>query len=246
MTEERVRVRARELYRMALADAAWTPSRIRVRTGWSAEELEQALQRLARLGLVTPFDEAPSGWSVLSPATAMAHLVESSERRTEELVEAVSRSRAALAEVAGDYQAVHTEQFAAQQVEVAVHPAQVAAILEEAAQRAGSEILSLHPGRPFSPAQLLAGDERNREAINRGVTMRSIHLAGAGAARPPLPAPRWGRGPPPHRPPPPPPPTPPPPPPRPPPPPPPTCAPTCGSSCRAGPRCAPRPPCRCG
>jgi DNA-binding CsgD family transcriptional regulator len=179
VSDDRVRRRARKLYALALADAEWTPHDVCARTGWTAREVDEALDALVALGLATPYDAVPSGWSVQTPAAAIARLLQTSERQSDELVASVARTRSALARVLGDFQPIHIQQLAEARIEMIHQPSQVVAILDEAARSSTSEILSLHPR---GATQLPAGDERNREAMRRGVTMRSIHLAASAAA----------------------------------------------------------------
>ncbi|MGC5342632.1 helix-turn-helix transcriptional regulator [Streptomyces sp. DT24] len=53
----------------------------------------------------------------------------------------------------------------------------ISAALEGAAYRARRKILSMHPGIPLSPEDLADSRPRNQRAMDRGVAMRSIHLA---------------------------------------------------------------------
>jgi DNA-binding CsgD family transcriptional regulator len=181
VSDDRVRARAQELYALALTDAEWTSEEVCARTGWTREELFAALEALTVLGLAAPFESAPSGWSVRSPATAMAELVESNHRHTEELLTAVANARTALAQVVAEFQPIHVRQLSDARIEVAVQPAQVAAIMEEASRSATTEVLTLHPGPPLPAAQLAAGRGRNHDTLGRGVAMRSIHLASSAA-----------------------------------------------------------------
>lgn len=146
--DDLLRARAQELYALALADADWTPESVCSLTGWSRAELDDALHTLASFGLTTRFPSSRSGWSVHSPATAMAQLVEGSRRRTEELVRTITDAHAALSQVAGEFQPVHMRHLAEARIEVAAQPAQIAAILDEGASTATTEILSMHPTVP--------------------------------------------------------------------------------------------------
>jgi DNA-binding CsgD family transcriptional regulator len=175
-----VRARARELYALALVDADWVPDEVCARLGWTSGELAGALDVLAGLGLAERFATAASGWSVHSPATAMAQLMENSQQHTQDLLATVSRAHTALVQVASEFQPVHIRQLAEARIEVAVQPAQVSAILDEAAFTSTSELLSMHPGR-LPAARLSGGDERNRMILRRGAKMRSIHLTSAAA-----------------------------------------------------------------
>lgn len=180
MTNDLLRARAQELYALALADADWTPESVCTLTGWSHTELEAALGTLASLGLTTRFPSSRSGWAVHSPATAMAQLIDGSRRRTEELVRTITDAHAALSQVAGEFQPVHMRQLAEARIEMAAQPAQIAAILDEGASTATTEILSIHPSVP-GEIPLFKADDRNRELFNRGVRQRSIYLATAAA-----------------------------------------------------------------
>ncbi len=181
MSDDLVRGRARELYALALSDADWVPEEVCVRLGWTSQELADAIGWLEELGLAAPFPGVISGWSVHSPATAMAQMLEASRRGTEELLADVNRAHTALAQVVTEFQPVHFRQLAEGRIEVAVQPAQIASILDEASRSSRVEILSMHPGRPLPAERLTAGDARNRETLQRGVAMRSIQLATSAA-----------------------------------------------------------------
>lgn len=182
VTDDLVSARARELYALALGDAHWTPEGVRARFGWTDEELMGALDTLMRLGLAARYEGVSSGWSVHSPASAMAHMLEASRRTTEELTASVNRAHNALAQVVTDFQPLHFRQLAEGRIEVAVQPAQIAAILEEGSRSAKFETLSMFPGRPLPPERLRGGNSLNRQALERGVVMRTIHLATSAAA----------------------------------------------------------------
>lgn len=171
-----MRARARALYGLALNDADWTPESVCGQLGWTRAELVEATDALAELGLAAHFPESASGWSVLSPAASMARLLETSRRNTDELLEAVTRAHSSLAQVLTEFQPIHFRQLSEGRVEVGVQPSQIAAILDEGSLSAGEEILSMHPGRPPVAERLAAGDDRNRDALARGVTMRTLHI----------------------------------------------------------------------
>jgi DNA-binding CsgD family transcriptional regulator len=177
----RVRARARELYALALVDPDWTPDEVCARTGWAPGELAAALDALAELGLAAPFASVSSGWSVRSPATAMAELIDNSRRQSEELLNSVNRAHTSLSDLVSEFQPIHIRQLAEARIEVAAQQAQIAAILDEATRTCTTELLSIHPGRPLPAARLATGDERNRVLLRRGVAMRSIHLTSSAA-----------------------------------------------------------------
>jgi DNA-binding CsgD family transcriptional regulator len=180
MSDGVVRARARELYALALADADWAPEQVCAQLGWTSEQLSDALGVLTGLGLAERFDRAVSGWSVHSPATAMAQLIENSHQHTDQLLATVARAHSALAQVASEFQPVHIRQLAEARIEVAVKPAQISAILDEAAFTSTSELLSFHPER-LPASRYVTGDERNRLILRRGAKMRSIHLTSSAA-----------------------------------------------------------------
>ncbi|MFF3251969.1 LuxR C-terminal-related transcriptional regulator [Actinacidiphila glaucinigra] len=176
-----MRARAQELYALALAEADWSPESVCARTGWTHDELDETLLCLSELGLAAHFPSSRSGWAVHSPATAMAQLIEGSRRRTEELIQTITTAHTALSKVASEFQPVHMRQLAEARIEVAAQPSQIAAILDEAASTVTTEILSMHPSVPPELVHLFKADDRNREALSRGVRQRSIYLATAAA-----------------------------------------------------------------
>ncbi|MFI7005790.1 LuxR C-terminal-related transcriptional regulator [Streptomyces sp. NPDC050145] len=181
--EDVVRARAREIYRAALDAADWHPEALVEARGWNGTEFAEALQLLGELGLFTPSSDTRSGWTALSPDTALRNLLLEEDRSTGAYLDAMRQTRAALDRLVVDFHPLRVRGLLDAQLEVVTGAANVSAALEDASQRVEDEVLSLHPGRALPTEMIEAGLERDRLALGRGVRIRTIHL-GAVAAVP--------------------------------------------------------------
>ncbi|MFI5529074.1 LuxR C-terminal-related transcriptional regulator [Kitasatospora sp. NPDC051853] len=176
---------ARELYRRALADPEWDPSPARARLGWDDDRFIRAIELLDTMGLLAPAATTPSGWTTLSPTSAISRLLADEERRVSTRLAEAAAARHTLARLLTDFHPLHADQLSGAATELVIGPARVTAMLEDVVRRARSDFLSLHPGPPVAREMLEAGLSRDKLLLERGVTIRSVHL-GSSAATPAL------------------------------------------------------------
>ncbi|MFJ8040349.1 LuxR C-terminal-related transcriptional regulator [Kitasatospora sp. NPDC096147] len=176
---------ARELYRRALADPEWDPSPARARLGWDDDRFIRAIELLDTMGLLTPAASTPSGWTTLSPTSAIGRLLADEEQRVATRLAEAAAARHTLARLLTDFHPLHVNQLSGTATELVVGPARVTAMLEDVVRRARTDFLTLHPGPPVPREMLAAGLARDRLLLERGVTIRSVHL-GSSAATPGL------------------------------------------------------------
>ncbi|MEU7282846.1 helix-turn-helix domain-containing protein [Streptomyces sp. NPDC045431] len=172
---------ARDLYVIAVQDAAWTPAAVCRRLGWSSEEYAAAVQVLFELGLLVRTTATPSGWACVSSESALDHLLAADARHVEALIEQSTRTREAMARMLTDFHPIHAQRVSGTQATLVEGTANIAAALEDAAQQAHEEVVSLHPGRGVSAHMVEDGLARDRRVLRRGVAMRTVHLASSAA-----------------------------------------------------------------
>lgn len=172
---------AQSLYAIAIQDAAWTPAAVCRRLGWSSEEYTAAIQVLSELGLLVRTTATPSGWACVSSESALDHLLAADARRVDELIEQTTRTREAMVRMLTDFHPIHAVRISGTQAQLVEGTANIATALEDAAQQAREEVVSLHPGRGAPEHMVEEGLARDRRALRRGVAMRTVHLASSAA-----------------------------------------------------------------
>lgn len=172
---------AQSLYVIAVQDAGWTPPSVCRRLGWSSEEYATAIHVLSGLGLLVRTTATPSGWACVSSESALDHLLAADARRVAELVEQTTRTREAMVRMLTDFHPIHAMRLSGTQAQLVEGTTNIAAALEDAAQQAHDEVVSLHPGRGVPEHMVEEGLSRDRRALRRGVAMRTVHLASSAA-----------------------------------------------------------------
>jgi DNA-binding CsgD family transcriptional regulator len=171
---------AQRLYEIAVQDAAWTPAAVCRRLAWSSEEYTAAIQVLSELGLLVRTTATPSGWACVSSESALHHLLAADARRVAELIDQTTRTREAMVRMLTDFHPIHAMRLSGTQAQLVEGTTNIAAALEDAAQQAYEEVVSLHP-RGVPEHMVEEGLTRDRRALRRGVAMRTVHLASSAA-----------------------------------------------------------------
>ncbi|MCS0606472.1 LuxR C-terminal-related transcriptional regulator [Streptomyces sp. LP11] len=174
---------ALRLFEYASARSDWTVRSACEQLDTTVDEIEQARQELLGLGLLV---EAPAGASpageeaeertarATAPEAALLRLLTAEEQAATELTEQIRRTRERIGAMREVFLPLHTARTNG--LEVVTSPERIARVLADAADIATSEILSVHPGPVMGPEVLSQGLERDLRVLDRGVTMRSIHL----------------------------------------------------------------------
>lgn len=170
---------ARELYRRALADPDWDPAPARARLGWDDDRFGRAVELLDTMGLLLPAPATLSGWSALSPTSAIGSLLTAEENRAAALLAETRAARHTLTRLLTDFHPIHASQLAGTTTELLVGPARITAMLEDVVRQARTEFRSLHPGPPVPREMVEAGLSRDRLLLARGIDIRSVHLTSA-------------------------------------------------------------------
>ena len=172
---------AQDLYAIAVQDAAWTPAAVCRRLGWSSDEYVAAVQALAELGLLVRTTATPSGWACVSSESALDHLLAADARQVSALIEQSNRTREVMVRMLTHFAPIHAQRVSGTQAALVEGAANVSAALEDAAQQAHEEVVSLHPGTAVPEVMVEDGLVRDRRVLRRGVAIRTVHLASSAA-----------------------------------------------------------------
>lgn len=121
--------------------------------------------------------DAPSASASPSPEVALRELLDSQQHALERHFSEVQRARSLFSEIVEQLAAARFGGTDLTQATVLKGPAAISHALEEAVGLARAEVVGMHPGVPISPERLAEGRLRNRKLLDRGVAMRSMHLA---------------------------------------------------------------------
>lgn len=113
---------------------------------------------------------------VLAPDAILARMVACQEEEIRERLARLKEARATLSVLSGSLLRLNAENDRLSCANRLVGQRQITVALEGAAAQARTEVLSMHPGPPLPHAMLKDSMKRNRQVMERGVGMRSIHL----------------------------------------------------------------------
>ncbi|MER6028127.1 LuxR C-terminal-related transcriptional regulator [Streptomyces sp. NPDC001851] len=170
---------ALRLFEYASARSDWTVHTACEQLDSSVDEIEQARTELLGLGLLIEVPEGASATGertvrATAPEAALLRLLTAEEQAVMELTEQIRRTRERVGAMREAFLPLHTARTSG--LEVVTCPEKIARVLGDAADMATSEILSMHPGPVMPPDVLAQGLRRDRRVLDRGVSMRSIHL----------------------------------------------------------------------
>ncbi|MFI8105502.1 LuxR C-terminal-related transcriptional regulator [Streptomyces sp. NPDC086023] len=166
-----------EVFRQLIAAPGRPLAALRAELLLSEAELAAALAGLTQCGLV--HRHAVTGEPLpVTPEAALARLFEQEQQYNAERMARLQQLQTTLAAIDARLTSAPglAEPALGSGSELIVGEAEIGASLESATARARKEILSMHPGRPRSPAQLADGMRRNHELLDRGVGMRTLQL----------------------------------------------------------------------
>ncbi|MFF5470954.1 LuxR C-terminal-related transcriptional regulator [Streptomyces achromogenes] len=165
-------VRETRLLRLLLAEDEMTAPEAAGRLGIAAEELDAALADLHERGLVLGPQEGRLP-RLVSPEATLSRLIELQRAWHEEALTVLAPLHSAVEALGENTVRLSVGQG---QVHTVYGPEQITKVLQDAAYRARTEIVSLHPGAPLPPEALADSRSRNQRALDRGVRIRSVHL----------------------------------------------------------------------
>lgn len=154
---------------LPLKDAART-------LGMADDELAGALTELTEIGLVRRL-EGRGEFVTLAPEAVLAQVIALQQEDIQERLDALRRTESTLSVLGASLMRQRAERERPALTHRLVGPKEISAALEGVAAQARHEVLSMHPGPPLPPPMLKDSMKRNREVIDRGAVMRSIHLS---------------------------------------------------------------------
>ena len=160
-----------------LAQARCDPHKYAPGLGMTPGETDESVSLLKSLGLLVELPSTDGTLTALAPESALRNLLFSAEQRLRGAVDDVTRVQAAVRTVITEYQPLHPRDSPEQ--ELVSGAENVSAMLEDAALVANQSIVSLHPGPVVADQMLHFGLNRDRKVLDRGIEMRTIHLASA-------------------------------------------------------------------
>ncbi|WP_369171279.1 LuxR C-terminal-related transcriptional regulator [Streptomyces sp. R28] len=172
---------AEELYARIAGDPHWLPEQVRRELDWSDEQFDTAVKELTGLNLLVESRTAPSGWTVLTPESAVHTLVGQAMHTSLSVLDQVAGMRRSVESLVTTFQPIHRRSVTEAQLEVLLGEAEVTAALEDATHHARYRVLSMHPGRPLPAPALSSALERDEAVLERGTEIRTLHLASAAA-----------------------------------------------------------------
>lgn len=164
------------LLRLLLSDPSVGPRAAGEALDLSEAELDRALDQLSRTGLVRRLG-GRGEVVTLSPDAVLARMVALQEEAAGECLAELERARATLSVLSASLMRLRSDGERPSLASRLVGQREISVALEGAATQARTEVLSMHPGSPLPHTMLKDSMKRNREVIDRGVTMRSIHLS---------------------------------------------------------------------
>lgn len=158
--------RAREHGVKDLADLA-------AHAGITVSEAEEVLSRLEEMGLLVP--DTAAGFRVTDPAAALTRLFTAEAERVDRFRREVSRTRAAVLDLAENFQALQAAHQDTVQARTLHGAAEVNHFLDDAVSRIRLHECVMHPGSA-PPVEVI--DEmmlRDSEVVSRGVRIRVLY-----------------------------------------------------------------------
>ncbi|MEU5658869.1 LuxR C-terminal-related transcriptional regulator [Streptomyces sp. NPDC047737] len=168
--------KAQELFRFMLDDPDWTPEGARRSLGFSQIDLELAQHSLLEAGLLHMTRGKSARPTAVEPAIAVARLLAMEEEGARQWMASVHERRSTLAALGSKMMRLQAQADTDTRVGLLTGQERIATALNGVSVTAQQEILSMHPGTPLPRTVLEGSMDRNRAALERGVTMRSLHL----------------------------------------------------------------------
>ncbi|MEV8532229.1 LuxR C-terminal-related transcriptional regulator [Streptomyces sp. NPDC051211] len=164
------------LYRQLRNEPNLGTPEICARAGLDPSSLHEAVALLTELGLLAESGHRDGRPAVTATETALNRLAQQAEQTAARSLEETIRIRKAIrlltTELADQYQ----QQESMAPAELIVGLDRISEVLEDCTELAQDEVLSMHPG-PVVESRSKARLERNQKVLDRGVGMRTIHLA---------------------------------------------------------------------
>ncbi|MBW1603218.1 LuxR family transcriptional regulator [Streptomyces sp. JJ66] len=138
----------------------------------TAGDVEAAELRLAALGLLQP---APGGgWAAVSPETAADTLLATAQKEVLEQQTAIATTRARLHALSGVYLEARSLRSDRGSIEFIEGLDNIRSVMDDLARHCSRSVDAFIPGGPLPDDAIRAGTRLDREALGRGVRMRTL------------------------------------------------------------------------
>jgi len=181
---------AEKVYRSMLEDPRIGVAGIAAVHGWPQERVRSALDELAKLSLLRPSFDDPGGLRLVSPEVGLAKLLAQREAELLERQREIAESRAAVATVVADFADLRPSRQHSE-IEQLVGLDAVRAWLEEITHAGLDEVMAFETEGAMDPRNIEASRPLDRQALESGTKMRSIHLDSVRNHTPTLSYLRW-------------------------------------------------------
>ncbi|MFJ2897796.1 helix-turn-helix domain-containing protein [Streptomyces sp. NPDC087218] len=158
---------AEQVYRSLLTNPQEGVSQLASRTGRPEPDVREALTRLSALALIRSADHEPSGFTPLSPETAMNLLLARQQER-------LAQSQAAAAQLIADCSSLQPHAFGENESLSGIE--EIRRRLAQLSDEVTSEVMTFAPGGAHPEADLRASRGPNGVMLERGVRMRTVYL----------------------------------------------------------------------
>ncbi|MFG2116785.1 LuxR C-terminal-related transcriptional regulator [Streptomyces sp. NPDC048718] len=137
--------------------------------------VKNAFMRLRELGMLQPAEQRPGFYVCRSPDVAEALALGPLRRELQDTKEVLSRASAAFTVLREVYETAGREAREADGVVLAVDPADVNALLDQAASECRTDLITAQPGGS-RPVEILAeAQSRDLAMLEKGVRMRTLY-----------------------------------------------------------------------
>lgn len=160
------------VYRLVLERPEWSVEEIVEHLQWSEAAVRAALDELTDMRLLQMTSDAPGRVRPVSPRLGLSSLLSRTEVELARRQHEIEATRAAVAEFTAHY--LPRREYFADVVERLDGIDAVRTRLDELAQVARTECLSMMPGGAQAPDTLDASKPLDQQALERGVTMRTL------------------------------------------------------------------------
>lgn len=164
------------VYEIASSATTWTVASMSQQLGAAEAAVEEALARLASVGLVRPAPAAPGGYAAVAPEVALTRLFGQEERQLTQQLAKLAETREAITSVMRDFLDLRTTRRRTLQVEPLPTEGLVAEFLDGAAGLARREAWWMHAGGIPSVEALDEMLLRNLGMLGAGIAVRALFL----------------------------------------------------------------------
>jgi DNA-binding CsgD family transcriptional regulator len=169
-----VTLSAYKLFRYILVSPEWTSESARSALNLSVEEFQAALEMLRSTGLLRPTNGLR--FFPVAPEVAVTRLLSVESESLQERLNSMQELQSTLFALTATQEYGRLGHPQDTHVQLLVGADNVAEALNGAAVEARSAIVSMWPDIPATPSCLDANLKRNREALDRGIVVRAIHV----------------------------------------------------------------------